>query len=95
MKFAALKVEHPKECRRPQARVPQRPMGANLRLTCLWNPESGILGSGIQNTTQGIRNPPNDQNPESKIQDSLKTLKSSTWNPESKAWNPESKTVLD
>ena len=59
MKFAALKFEHPKECRRPQVRVPQRPMGTiNLRLT-------GILGFGIQNTAQGIRNPPNDRNPES------------------------------
>ena len=60
MKFAAFKFEHPKECRRPQAQVPQRPMGTNLRLT-------GILGFGIQNTAQGIRNPPNDRNPEFKF----------------------------
>ena len=65
MKFAALKFEHPKECRRPQARVLQRPMGTNLSFNLLV--ESGFLGSGIQNTAQGIRNPPNDQNPESKF----------------------------
>ena len=60
MKFAALKFEHPKECRIPLGRVAQRPMGTNLRLT-------GILGSGIQNTAQGIRNSLNDRNPESKF----------------------------
>ena len=45
---------------------------------CLWNPESGkfcswnikksgILGFGMRNTAQGIRNPTNDWNPESKL----------------------------
>ena len=55
--------------------------------------ESGILGFGIRNTAQGIRNPTNDWNPESKFH--WQRLESSTWNPESTAWNPESKTVLD
>ena len=51
--------------------------------------ESGILGFGIQNETQGIRNPTNDWNPEFKFYWHL--MGSSTWNPES----TESKTVLD
>ena len=55
--------------------------------------ESGILGSGIRNTAQGIRNPTNDWNPESKFH--WHGLESSTWNPQSMAWNPESKAVLD
>ena len=55
--------------------------------------ESGILGFLCQNTTQGIRNPSNDWNPESKFH--RQRLKSSAWNPESMAWSPESKTVLD
>jgi len=55
--------------------------------------ESDILGFGIRNTAQGIRNPNNDCNPESKFY--WQILKSSTWNRESTAWNPESKTVLD
>ena len=55
--------------------------------------ESGILGFGIRNTAQVIRNPTNDWSLESKFH--LQRLKSSTWNPESMAWNPESKTVLD
>ena len=38
----------------------------NPRNLCLWNPESGILGFGIQNTVQGILNPSKDLNPESK-----------------------------
>ena len=73
----------------------------NPRNFCLWNPKSGkillveseILGLGIQNTAQGIWNPPNDRNSESKFH--RKRLKSSTWNPESTAWNPETKAVLD
>ena len=55
--------------------------------------ESGILGFGIRNTAQGIRNHTNDCNLESKFY--WQRLESSTWNPESKAWNPESRTVLD
>ena len=55
--------------------------------------ESGILGFRIGNTAQGIRNPTNDWNPQSKFH--LQWLESSTWNPESTVWNPESKTVLD
>ena len=55
--------------------------------------ESGILGFGIRNTAQGIRNPVNDWNPECKFH--LQRLESSTWNLESTVWNPESKTVLD
>ena len=55
--------------------------------------ESDILGFGMRNTAQGIRNPTNDWNPESKFY--WQILKSSTWNRESTAWNPESKTVLD
>ena len=45
--------------------------------------ESGILGSGIQNTAQGIENPANDWNPESKIH--WEEFRS----PESMAWYPE------
>ena len=37
----------------------------NLRKFCLWNPESWVRG--IPNTDQGIRNPTNDLNPESKF----------------------------
>ena len=47
----------------------------------------------MRNTAQGIRNPTNDWNPESKFY--WQILKSSIWNRESTAWNPESKTVLD
>ena len=43
--------------------------------------ESEILGFGIRNTAQGIRNPTNDWNPESKFH--WQKLESSTWNPES------------
>ena len=46
--------------------------------------ESGILGFGIRNAAQRIRNLTEDWNPES-----------STRDPESTAWNPESKTALD
>ena len=45
--------------------------------------ESGILGFGIRNTAQGIRNPANDWNPESKFH-CLRIFESSIWNPESK-----------
>ena len=55
--------------------------------------ECEILGFGIWNTAQGIRNPTNDWYPESKFHWLI--LESSTWNPESMAWNPESRTVLD
>ena len=55
--------------------------------------EWDILGFGIRDTAQGIRNPTNDWNPEFKFH--LQELESSTWNQESTAWNPESKTVLD
>ena len=68
---------------------------------CLWNPgsgiflvlESAILEFGFQNAVQGIRNPTNDWNPESRFQ--WQRLESRTRNPESTAWNPKSKTVLD
>ena len=63
MKFAALKFEHPKECRRPQARVLQRPMGTNLKLTCLWNPDSWALESRIQLKESGIPQTIRIQNP--------------------------------
>ena len=52
------------------------------------NQESRILGFGIQNTAQGIRNPTNDRNPESNFH--WQRLESSTWNPQSTAWGPES-----
>ena len=54
--------------------------------------EIDILGFGIWNTAQGIRNPTNDWNPESKFY--WQILKSSTWNRESTAWNPESQDCL-
>lgn len=44
------------------------------------------MDSGIRNTSQGIRNPTEDWNPESKFH--RRRL-------ESTAWNPEYKTVLD
>ena len=44
----------------------------------------GILGFGIRNTNEGIRNLTTDWN-----------LESSALNPGFKGWNPESKTVLD
>ena len=51
--------------------------------------ESGFLSFGIQNSTQGIRNPASDWNPESKFH----------WqwirNPETTAWSPVSTTSLD
>ena len=54
--------------------------------------ESGILGSKIRNTAQGIRNPTNNWNLESKFY--WPRLAFSTWIPGSTVWNPESKTVL-
>ena len=68
---------------------------------CLWNPESediitvklGILGFWIRNAAQGIRNPIDKWNPESKFP--WQRLESSSWNPESTACNPDPKTVLD
>ena len=67
----------------------------------LWNPESGkilleksgILGSGIWSKVQGIRNPSNEWNPESRFH--WQRLGSSTWNPQFTTWKPESKTSLD
>ena len=53
--------------------------------------ESGILDFGILNTSQQIRNPTNNSNPQSKFH--WKRLEPSTWNPESKVWSPESKTL--
>ena len=51
--------------------------------------ESVILGFGIRNTAQGIRNRPTKYwNPESKFD--WQILESSIWNPKSTAWNPES-----
>ena len=55
--------------------------------------ESGILGFGVWNTAQGIRNPTSDWYPESKFH--WQILESSTSNPEPMTWNPESRTVLD
>ena len=54
--------------------------------------ESWILGFGIRNTDQGMRNPPNDWTPESNPL--TKNPESSTWNSEYTAWNPEYRTVL-
>ena len=45
----------------------------------IWNP-----GFGIRNTAQGIRNPTNDWNLESKFH--WQRLKSSTWSPKSTEW---------
>ena len=55
--------------------------------------ESGILGFGIWNTAQGIRDSTSDWTPESKFH--WQSRQSSTWNPESTGWNPEKKTDLD
>ena len=55
--------------------------------------KSGILDFGIRNTAQGIWNPTNDWNPESKFH--LKIQESRTRTLESTAWNPESKAVLE
>ena len=54
--------------------------------------ESEILGFGIRNTAQGIRNVTDDWNSESRFH--WQRLESSIWNPESTTWNPESKTRL-
>ena len=45
--------------------------------------KSGIIGFGIRNTAQGIRNPTNKWNPESQF--NCHGLESSIWNPESTA----------
>ena len=52
---------------------------------------SGILDLGIWNMAQGIQNPTNDWNPESKFH--WQKRESSKWNLESSPWNTESKTV--
>ena len=44
--------------------------------------ESGILGFGIRNTAQGVRNPTNDWNPEFKFPDK-------NWNPVPGMRNPQ------
>ena len=51
--------------------------------------ESGILGFGIRNTAQGVRDPTNYWNPKFKFH--RQKLESSTWNPKSTAWSPESR----
>ena len=66
---------------------------------CLWNPESEkillmnfeILGFGIRNTAQGIRNPTDFL----ESRNHVLLMNTVIWNPESTAWNPESKTVSD
>ena len=58
----------------------------HVRKSKLRNPGKIFLGLGIQNTTQGIRNPTNDWNPKSKF--SWQRQESSSWHPESVAWNP-------
>ena len=57
--------------------------------------ESGILGFGIRNTAQGIRNPANFgiRNPISIDKDWNAVI--GIWNPQCGIQNPESKTVLD
>lgn len=52
--------------------------------------ESAIRGFEIRNKAQGIQNPTNNYNPESKYH--RQRLQSSTWIPESTAWNQEFKT---
>ena len=68
----------------------------------LWNPQSGkvllvkskILGFGICDSTQGIRNPADSWNPdESSIFDRYSEKQYLECG--STAWNPESPTVLD
>ena len=75
----------------------------NPEKLCLWNRnpenlffvESGILGFGIRNKAQGIRNPLciGIRNPS--CSGFPGNLESKTWNPKSTAWNPESNTVGD
>ena len=55
--------------------------------------ESHILGFGIRNTAQGIRNPTDNCNLDPSSTD--KDWNPPPGNPESTKWNPESKTVLD
>ena len=55
--------------------------------------ESGILGFGIWNTAQGIRNLKAIFGIR-KLSSTEKTPEASTWNPDSTAWNPESKCFL-
>ena len=54
--------------------------------------ESGILGFGICDSTQGIRNPDNSWNPDQSSID--RHSEKQYLECGSKAWNPESKTVL-
>ena len=68
----------------------RRSYSPHVRESGFGNPgKSGILGFGIRNTGQGIRNPTKDWNPEFKFY--WQILESSTWNPESTACNPESR----
>ena len=60
---------------------------SGIRNSGILSKESGILGFGIWNRAQGIRNP--------RTTDKDTDLESSTWNLESKALDPESKTTLD
>ena len=55
----------------------------NLEFENILLVELKILGFGIRTTAQGIRNPTNDWNPESKFR--WQRLESSIWNPESTA----------
>ena len=79
----------------------------NVGNFCLWKPESEknlhvestILGFGIRNTAQRIRNPTTRPLP-AHLSDVSRILVPQTktgihtWNPESMTWNPESKNVL-
>ena len=69
---------------RPMYMIPEsgKYFACRIRDPELWNP----------NAAQGIRNPTNDWNPESKFQ--WKRLESGTWNPQSMEWNLESKDYL-
>ena len=64
---------------------------------CLWNLEaqkilllaSGILGFGIRNTAQRIRNPSNDWNPESNFYWKRLEMATGIWNPLREIQNPK------
>ena len=68
-------------------------MWGNLDSGIRENCSCGIRNPRLWYTSQGIRIPPDDWNPESKFY--WQRMECSTWNLESTAWNPESKTFLD
>ena len=58
---------------------------SGMQQICTMNPDSGILVFGIRNTAQGILNPPNDWNQESKFHSQrIRNSVPGVWNPKSR-----------